>query len=71
MRSAELIHDTFVNLSGLTIAVTKDRKKKVGIYQIEDLEPFAKAGRKSMKDFVQDYENTVDVSDEDDVDEEI
>ena len=51
MRNAGIFYDTFSSMSGLTVVVTKGEKKKVGIYNLEDLKPYAAAEGKSMSEF--------------------
>jgi len=60
MKKAELIHDTYSNLSRLTIVLTKGKKEKVEIRSREDLETFAEAKGRRLSEFDDDDVKIVD-----------
>ena len=51
MRDEKLIEDTFPNLSGLNIVLTKGKRERVEIRTRGDLEPFATANGRKLADF--------------------
>ena len=51
MKKAGLLHDSFSTLSGLTVAVSLEKREKFAINDLKDLERFAEAKGRTMSEF--------------------